>query len=250
MERVVRNAVNTFERVHEFLAQHPWSDAPATLGAQATELDDVIAHVSLDSLDQEAGVRLVRAHAKSQRNLRNTLYTDHMHPISRVAREVFGVTGMDKAFRMPKPGAANQTLIASAGAMAEVAEKEKDVLLKHGLPEDFIEQLKAAATSLADARSAKVQSARRRTTATAALDDQVKRGKKAVRLLDAILQPRLAKDPELLAAWESAKHVPPQAVSATPAIAPAVQVAPVAPVAHTAQVVAPQPSQSTTEKAA
>jgi hypothetical protein len=228
MDRIGRSALSSFQRVQEFLAQHPLSDAPATLGAQATELNDVIARLSSDSLDQEAGGRFVRAHSESQRKLRSALYTDHMQPISRVAREVFGASGMDKAFRLPNPGAANQTLIASAGAMAEVAEKEKDALLKHGLPQDFIEQLKSAASSLADARSAKVQSARRRTTATAALDDQVKRGRKAVRLLDAVLKPRLAKDPELLAAWRSAKRVPPQAVSATAAIAPATSQAPVA----------------------
>ena len=238
MDKVVRNAIDSFGRVQDFLAQHPLSDAPATLGAQATELDDVMARLSSDSLDQEAGDRFVRAHSESQRKLRSTLYTDHMHPISRVAREVFGTTGMDKAFRMPRPGAANQKLIASAGAMAEVAEKDKDVLLKHGLPQDFIEQLKSAASSLADARNAKVESARRRITATAALEDQVKRGKKAVRLLNAILQPRLAKDPELLAAWRSAKRVPPSGG------ATAVGSAPVAPV------VAPSPSPSATEKAA
>src|SRR5439155_22709978 len=134
MDRVVRAAVSSFERVHEFLTQHPLSDAPATFGVQSTELDDVIARLSGDSLDQEAGSRFVRAHTESQRKLRSTLYNGHMHPLSRVARDVFGVSGMDKAFRMPKTGAANQTLLASAGAMAEVAEKEKDELLKHGLP--------------------------------------------------------------------------------------------------------------------
>jgi hypothetical protein len=34
-------------------------------------------------------------------------------------------------------------------------------------------------------------------------------GRKAVRLLNAILEPRLAKDPERLAAWRSAKRVRP-----------------------------------------
>src|SRR5437667_10541867 len=111
MDRVVRAAVSSFERVHEFLTQHPLSDAPATFGAQSTELDDVIARLSGDSLDQEAGSRFVRAHTESQRKLRSTLYNDHMHPLSRVARDVFGVSAMDKAFRMPKLSAASQTLI-------------------------------------------------------------------------------------------------------------------------------------------
>ena len=246
MDKGGRNTVSSFLRVQEFLTQHPLSDAPATLGPQASELNDVIERLSTDSVDQEAGTRYVRAHVESQRKLRRTLYTERMLPISRVAREVFGATGMDKAFRMPKSAKVTQVLLAAAGAMAEVAEKEKDVFIQHGLPQDFIDQLKAGAKAIEVARDAKTENARRRVTATAAVKDQLKRGRKAVRLLDAILEPRLAKDPELLAAWRSAKRVPPQAVSATPAIAPAV---PVAPAPHVTQVGAPQPS-STTEKAA
>jgi hypothetical protein len=209
MDRVGRSTLSSFQRVQEFLSQHPLVDAPATLGAQATELSDVIARLSSQSVDQEAGSRFVRVHAESQRKLRATLYTDHMQPIARVAREIFGVSGMDKAFRLPKNVKVNQTLLAAAGAMALAAEKTQDVFVKHGLPQDFIEQLKAAASALDAARNAKTESIRRSVTATAAVKDQLKRGRKAVRLLDAILSPRLAKDPELLAAWRSAKRVRP-----------------------------------------
>lgn len=209
MNKAGRSRLSSFQRVQEFLTQHPLSEVPATLGAQATELNDVIARLSSDAVDQEAGSRFVRVHAESQRKLRGALYTEHMQPISRVAREVFGTTGMDRAFRMPKNARVNQPLIAAAGAMAEAAEKEKDVFVKHGLPQDFIEQLQASATALDTARNAKTVSARRRITATAAVQDQLQRGRKAVRLLDAILKPRLAKDPELLAAWRSAKRVRP-----------------------------------------
>jgi hypothetical protein len=215
MDRVARSALSSFQRVQEFLAQLPVAEAPATLGAQATELDDVIARLSSNSVDQEAGRRFVRVHSESQRKLSRVLYADHMQPISRVAREVFGASGMDRAFQLPAKTTANQTLLAAAGAMAEAAEKEKDVFVKHGLPQDFIERLKACAAALDTARNAKVESGRRRVTATAAVSDQLKRGRKAVRLLNAILQPRLAKDPELLAAWRSAKRVRPTAVTAS-----------------------------------
>ena len=246
MQKAGQSSVDSFERVDEFLTQHPLSDAPATLGAQALELKDVLAHVASDSIDQEAGGRFVRVYAESQRKLRSTLYTDHMQPISRIARDVFGATGLDRAFRMPKNARVNQPLLAAAGAMAEAAAKEKDVFVKHGLPEDFLEQMNASATALNEARLARTESARRRVTATAALNEQLKRGRKAVRLLDAILKPRLAKDPELLAAWKSAKRVRPQGSSTAASIAPATSTAPAAPAA---QVVASQPS-STTEKAA
>lgn len=74
------------------------------------------------------------------------------------------------------------------------------MFLAHGLAPDFIEQLSAAASALENARNARAESGRRKITATAAVKDQFKRGRKAVRLLNAILSPRLARDPELLAA--------------------------------------------------
>jgi hypothetical protein len=216
MDKAGRSALESFQKVHEFLTQHQFADAPATLGAQATELDEVIEQLSAGSVDQEAGGRFARVHTESQRTLRNALLTEHLQPISRVAREVFGATGMDRAFRLPRTGTrVNQTLLAAAGAMAEAAQRERDVFLRHGLAQDFIERLRAAATTLAEARDAKTESARRRTTATAAMNDQLKRGRKAVRLLDAILKPRLARDPELLAAWRSAKHVRPTTAPTT-----------------------------------
>ena len=220
MERGVRNALSSFLRVQEFLAQNPVAEAPASLGTQASTLNEIVAQLSNDTVDQEAGSRFTRVHTESQRTLRAELYKDHMLPISRVAREVFGASGMDRAFRLPVNPKVNQTLLAAAGAMAEAAEKTSDVFVQHGLPQDFIEQLRASATALETARTAKTESARRRVTATAAVKGQVKRGKQAVRLLNAILSPRLAREPELRAAWRSAKRVRPTTVASDSAASP------------------------------
>ena len=170
----------------------------------------MIARLGGELVDQEAGGRFVRVHSEAQRRLRQVLYADHLLPIARVAREVFGASGLDRAFRAPHKRSINQTLLAAAGAMAEGTEKQREVFVKHGLPQDFIEQLKSCAAALEAARNATVESTRRRVTATAALQDQVKRGRRAVRLLNAVLEARLAKDPDVLAAWRSAKCVPSQ----------------------------------------
>ncbi len=209
MDREARTTLSRFQRVQQFVAQLPAAEAPATLGAQVAELDDVITRLSSSSIDQEAGRRFVRVHSESTRNLRRSLYVDHMQPISRVAREVFGASGMHQAVRMPPASVADKSLLAAAGAMAEAAEPEREVFVKHGLVPDFIDRLKGGAKSLDVVREAKTDSGHRRITATASVRELLKRGRKAVRLLNAILQPRLAKDPELLTAWRSAKRVRP-----------------------------------------
>lgn len=211
MRRKDRSTFDSFQRVKEFLTQHPLADEPASLGAQAAELDDVIQRLSDDAVKQETGSRYAQVHIERERALRASLYADHLQPISRIARDVFGVSGMDRAFRVPRNVRVNQPLIAAARAMAESAEKEKDVFLRHGLPQDFIEQLRAAASALDETRTAKTESARHRVTATASVQDQIKRGRKAVRLLDAVLVLRLRNEPELLAAWRIARKVRPTA---------------------------------------
>lgn len=80
--------------------------------------------------------------------------------------------------------------------MAAAAERERDVFLRHGRSQGFIEQLQSAAETLENARLAKTENNRRRVTATKSVRDQLKRGRKAVRLLNAVLMPTLRNQPE------------------------------------------------------
>lgn len=210
MQRKDRSTLDSLQRVKEFLTQHPLADEPESLGAQAAELDDVLQRLSNEVVGQDAGKRFTRVHIGRERILRHSLYAEHMQPISRIARDAFGKTGMDRAFLLPRTKV-TVPLVASARAMAQAAMKEKDVFLRHGLAQDFIEQLMAAASLLEETRTAKTESSRQRTTATAEVRQQLSRGRKAVRLLDAVLLPRFRKEPQLLAAWTSAKRVRPTA---------------------------------------
>jgi len=215
MNRVSRNTLATFQSVQEFITQHPLADAPALLGAQAQELGAVIEGLTASAVDQEAGMRFQRVHVQSQRTLREALYMQHMRPISLVAREVFGVTGTDRAFRLPKTRRVSQTVLNAARAMAQAAENNRGVFVLHGLADDFVDQLRSAIDALTQARTSKTSNLRRLVTATASTDGLVKRGRKAVRLLDAILVPRFAQEPELLAAWRTAKKVRPATAQST-----------------------------------
>ena len=220
-----RDLLDRFQRVEEFLTQPPLPEAAAALGEQATTLHDVVARLSIEVVAQESGSRFVDVHVKSSKELRSALYTDHMAPISRVAREVFGTTGFGQAFRLPSARASNQKLIASAAAFADAAVQQKDAFVRHGLPDDFIEQLKASADALGGARLAKKESVRVRITASQAAIEQIKRGRQAVRLLNAILQVRLKKDRELLAAWNAVRRLNAKSKPEVPVPAP--QIAPV-----------------------
>jgi hypothetical protein len=206
MKAEQRSALRSFRRVHEFLAVHPLADAPEKFGKQSHELEQVLTALSQEAVKQEAGHRVTKGETKRQQALRETLWSAHMLPISRIAREAFGVPGMDQKLKMPPKRADNEALVSAANAMAEVAERDPQVFVEHGLPQDFAQQLRTAAATLNDALGTRVESVRRRVSATASVSELIKRGRRAVRLLNAILAPRLAGDPDLLAAWKSVKR--------------------------------------------
>lgn len=91
--------------------------------------------------------------------------------------------------------------------MAQAAEAHASVFVQQaGLPEDFVQQLRAAIEALAGAIPVRVEGQRRRKTATEAVAKLVQRGNASVDMLDAIVTPRLAGQPQLLIAWKSVKR--------------------------------------------
>jgi hypothetical protein len=202
-----RNAHRCFRRVQEYLAANPLADAPVSLGRQSQELDEVVDQLTAAAADQEAGSRLTKAETQRQRELREQLWSRHMLVISRIAREVLGLQGMDKALKLPNRRKPHETILASADAMAEAASKQQELFIQHGLSADFVAQLRAATAALRTSLGTRDGTRRRKMTGTAGLSVQLKRGKRAVRMLNAILEPHLALDPERLAAWNAVRRV-------------------------------------------
>lgn len=211
-ERVLR----CLRRVREYLEANPPAGEPSALRAQIAVLDDVLGGIDTIALDQEAGARLTRAETRRQQRLRDLLWDKHMLPVSRVARAIFGEAGLDTALRMPYSRRKSERLVAAAGAMAEVAERHSAIFVESGRPRDFVQQLRKAAEQLAEALGARDATLRRRVQATAAITDQLRRGRRAVRVINATVEPLLADDPERKAAWDSARKVSASTVGSPP----------------------------------
>lgn len=204
-----RQVLRSFRRVREFIAANVPAESQAGLGVQLAELDDVLSSITEMATEQEAGSRLTSAETRRQATLRMALWDRHMLPVSRVAREVFGSSpGVDAALRMPsKRTADSQLLLAAAAAMAEAAQPHAALFVSHGLSQNFVTELREAATRLETALTARETTQRRTITATAGVSLQITRGRRAVRLLNAILAPRLAGNGDLLATWNSVRRV-------------------------------------------
>jgi hypothetical protein len=206
MNKDQRAAQRRCRRVRDFLTQHPKLGSVADLAKQTQVLDEVLAGLPVLGEEQDANLRQARAETSRQRALRTTLRYDHMAPISKVARLLRGSTGIDRALVMPTLSNDNDALIDAARGMAQAAAKQSAVFIGQGMAVDFVEQLRAATSALADVLGARVESQRRGIVARQSIDELVQRGTTAVNMLDALVTPLLSQDADLLRAWRTVKR--------------------------------------------
>lgn len=203
MTKKQRAALRRYRRVQDFLRKH---QVPAT-SVKLQVLDDIIRKMSEGNEEYDASTRLTRGETARQKALRDDLWNKHMVPISRIARRVFGVPGMDVKFVLPKKRSDNDTILGGAQGMVQAAEPHESVFVEQeGLPPDFLQQFRDGIAALASALPKRVEVQRRKQTSLKALEQLRKNGVAAVDVLDAIVKPRLADQPELLAAWKTAKR--------------------------------------------
>jgi hypothetical protein len=121
--------------------------------------------------------------------------------------------------RMPRGKPTVEKLAALAAGMAKTAEPHTEVFIAAGLPNDFIDQLKAATDAMTNAISERTSSRGRRSGATVGLTQKLSAGRKIVHVLDAFVKSALKDDPVLVRNWNLVKRVPRptgRAASATP----------------------------------
>lgn len=197
-----RTAQRRFRRVAEFLTTNKVEGTEVKLQV----LNGVIDGIEAGGEEHDASTRVTLGETQRQKALRDTLWNHHMVPISRIARRVFGVPGMDVKFQLPPRRSDNEAMLSAARGMAQAAERHVDAFKQEGLPADFLQTFRSAIDGLAGVLSVKVESQRRRKTSRESLEKLVKRGIAAVDVLDAIVKPRLEGQPDLLAAWNSVKR--------------------------------------------
>ena len=123
MDKKQRSALRRFRRVEEYLTRNAVSGTQVKL----QQLTDVIRQMTGRGEEQDANNRVVRGETARQTALREALRNQHMVPISRIARRVFGVPGMDVKLRLPSRSKDNEAILNAARGMAQAAEPHVDV---------------------------------------------------------------------------------------------------------------------------
>ena len=229
MERRQKQVIEMYQRVQDFLgANPPPTSAGYTIQKQA--LDGVVAKLTGHSTDQATGKRLTRAEFTRQRALRRRIREEHLGPIAKIARATLSdVPGIEKALRMPAENLSTGKLLQEASAVRAAASKYAPVFIESGRPEDFLTTLDSACEELRVSVLERARGVGQHVGAKAGMEKEIKRGRKAVDLLDTIVTSAFAGRLDILAKWRVAKRlraVPSSSVASVDSAAPTVGAAP------------------------
>jgi len=202
--------------VQVFLDKHgDVLDAINKSGARR-KVDAVAAELQAYAVQQDGGRRKAIGHTANQRELRLALRFT-MRPIAEAAAGSLRETPQFIALRLPSYRLKGMAMVAAAHAMADAAAPYVDVFVDAGLPPDFIEQLRRAAQALSHSYGERRDGETARTGATQGLTEAERRGRRALRILDALVIPALIHDGALLAAWRVARRIQGKPGEAEPA---------------------------------
>lgn len=194
-------------RVREFGAANADHFPPSTLGGQAfaamaSAVDDLGAHAA----SQFSGRNSSREGTTARAVARDALIDD-LEAITRTARALaIDTPGVDDKFRARRNGG-DQALITTARAFIGDAEPLAKEFVRHGLPKDFIADLKQRLEDLEEAIGDRDAGKGAVVSARASLGGAMESALRAVRRLDAIVPNVLRDDAGAIAAWTRARRI-------------------------------------------
>ncbi len=201
-----RRKLEMGRRALEFSRAHP--DPSPGYAAAVTRLEERLDRADKLASQQREGTLEVRAASARKLELRRSMRQAHLAHLAQAARiAAREVPELAQKFVF-KPGTTTYLAFRTvARGMVAEAQNQKEVLVKHGMVEavldnlvQALDQFDAAVERGSDGRTAHVGAS----AELRAVADEVVQ---VVRVMDGLNRYRFMRDPELLAAWESASNV-------------------------------------------
>lgn len=209
MEGQGKRALDSFVRVQSFLAAHPATGRLRYDDARQT-LDEVVRRLFEFAGEQASAQDLSRAELRAQRQQVRRLVDEHMRPIVTIAKAQVDHDGderMAAAVRLPRRPVSMVRILQACDGMIEAARPFEAMFVARGLPADFLAQFTAARDTLQQALGGRATLIGQHVAAREGIAVEVRRGRRAVARLDAIVRASFATDTTVLAAWQSAKRL-------------------------------------------
>lgn len=206
MQATHATVLSTLQRVQRFMDTNAEALGPINTAGYRRVLDDVANTLSAHAVSQAASKNIGSGETAKQRVLRNALKLNTMRPIAAVAAAQLKEVPEFASLKMPAAGTTSARLVAAAGAMSTAATTYQQTFTDAGLPADFLDRLNTAAEALNNSLVNRGNTKGSQAGATAGLKAEAARGREAVRVLDALIEPQLAGNAVLLVQWNSAKR--------------------------------------------
>ena len=206
MRADVRRKLEMVEGVRAFNASHPTEDASHAL--VVAKFEEKFKRAETLATQERAGRIASKAASKRRRDLRRGMQSELLHHLLKVG-ELAGKERPDLAakFQVTSRGAAHQVFMTAARAILTDAQEVRDVLVQNGMAATMFDELakavdefEAASNAVRNGRADHVGAAAELKVVAGELVDLVV-------LLNGINRFRFRDNPELLAAWDSARNV-------------------------------------------
>ena len=204
-----KQVMDSLVRVRAFLDAHPASGALSYANAREM-LDEVMQRLRGNAGAQISGRELGRGEVRRQRDQIALILDRHMRPIVTIARSQIrpeSDVALPAALRMPRQPLGPTKTLAACDGMIEAARQFEAVFVANGLSADFLAQFQAARDALERIMGTRATQVNTHVAARAGLQVELRRGRRAVERLDAIVRGSFRGDFITLSAWRGAKRV-------------------------------------------
>jgi hypothetical protein len=207
MQAKWKKVIESLQRVQVFLGAHP-APGSASYAEPKEVLADVLRIVGDHSTEQVSGLRLSQAEKRRQDVLMRQLRERHLRPIAAIARANRAeMPGIDRALRLPHASLGPIGLVSAAKSIRRSVGLYQPVFVRNGRPADFLEQLDSAIMSLDESAAGRGRLVARHVGARAGIKKELRRGRRAVDMLDTIVRVAFEGQDDVLAEWDVAKRV-------------------------------------------
>src|ERR1051325_5191952 len=180
-------------RVVRFVDSNSKVLGPVSSSGACKAVEEIIRDLEQCARIRAGAGRASSAETATQKRLRADLRYTYMRPIATIAKLRLQDAPELGEMRLPHITVSRKRLLAAAAAMARAADRYREVFVNDGLPPHFVAELQAMIRAYQHALATRFAARQAQTCATATIEDLNRRGRLAIRVLDALVQSRLRK---------------------------------------------------------
>ena len=207
MDSDTRNKLEMGGRIRDFNRAHP-PDIPRGVEA-AARLEERLARAEKLATQQRDGRLTVRGSVIRRADLKKEIRQRFLRPLYGIAQAAFPENpALVQRFKVPTQASNRRDFMTGVRGIAAEAAANRDAFIAFGMPEDFLDKLNAALKEFDEGVEHAHAGLSAKVGARADLEAVTAEVMEIAQVSDAINRLRFRDDPELLAAWESARDLP------------------------------------------